>query len=250
MEVIMKKISELTQAKGNAKIHTYEQISHIESSILEFGIKTVAVITEKNEIVVGHGRIQAAANLGIEEYPCIVADDLTDEQIRAFRLIDNQTALETPFDPDKLRVELGGIVNIDLSIMARFDSESGLFGRIDINGADGFFTSAANDEEAAAVMAKIDAESEFSQTADDKAEKIKAQTSAAITRLAGEKPELLSKAICVIVPSGRGDFRDCVVIADPKLGDVADELKRYADDGIESPCAALLEGLVSFAPDA
>ena len=249
MKVVQIPINELLPSARNAKKHTPEQIRHIANSIKEFGIKSVAVITGGNEIVCGHGRIKAAMTLGIKEYPCVIADDLTEDQIRAFRIIDNQTALETPFDEDALRIELGGIADIDFSAFALINQESGLFQNLHIID-DGDFTSIEADAESSDVAARISSETEYSPASEDKAEKIKTQTNAILDRLAAEAPELMAKAICVIVPSGRGDFRDCVVITDPKLGDIVAELKRYAEDGLESPCAALLEGLVSYVPDA
>jgi len=237
MQAEPKPISSLKPYPGNAKKHTPEQIKSLAESIREFGIQTAALITADNEIIVGHGRIQAAASLGYTDYPCVVNTTLTDEQIKAYRLIDNQTTLETPFDLDILRDELQSIIGIDL---APFNFPD-FIGSADTSG----------DVVDAAIAAEtIRREQEYKPTADDKADKIKTQTSAIIERLADEKPELLAKAICVIVPSGRGDFRHCVVITDPRLGDIVSELKRYADDGIESPCAALMEGLVSYAADA
>ena len=66
-------------------------------------------------IVAGHTRYKAAKKLGITDIPCISADDLSDEQIKAFRLADNKTAELAEWDEDLLGKEMQGIINIDMS---------------------------------------------------------------------------------------------------------------------------------------
>ena len=72
--------------------------------------KCLPVILDKNNIIVaGHTRILAAKKLNIEEIPCIIADDLTEEQIKAFRLADNKLSELSGWDFEKLDIELEGL---------------------------------------------------------------------------------------------------------------------------------------------
>jgi ParB family chromosome partitioning protein len=92
----------------NAKKHPVTQLQGISESISNFGFKQPIVIDKNNVIVAGHGRYEAAASLGISELPCIIADDLTDKQIRAYRLLDNKLA-ESGMDLDILSLELSDL---------------------------------------------------------------------------------------------------------------------------------------------
>ena len=83
-------------------------------SIQEFGFKVPIVIDKDNIIVTGHTRVKAAKQLGYEKVPCIVADDLNEEQINAFRLVDNKTNEFALWDFEKLEEELSNIQDIDL----------------------------------------------------------------------------------------------------------------------------------------
>ena len=92
-----------------------EAIPYVMESIKQFGFKNPVILDKDNVIVAGHTRIESAKRLGITEIPCIYADDLTDEQIRAFRLADNKVAEIAEWDIDLLDTELDDILNIDMS---------------------------------------------------------------------------------------------------------------------------------------
>ena len=79
------------------------------------GFLVFLVYLKVNMIVAGHTRYKAAKKLGITDIPCISADDLSDEQIKAFRLADNKTAELAEWDEDLLGKEMQGIINIDMS---------------------------------------------------------------------------------------------------------------------------------------
>lgn len=81
-------------------------VEAVAASIREFGFKVPIVIDENNVIIAGHTRLKAARLLGLETVPCIVADDLTPEQIRAFRLADNKVGELAGWDFSKLEEEL------------------------------------------------------------------------------------------------------------------------------------------------
>ena len=92
-----------------------EAIPYVMESIKQFGFKNPVILDKDNVIVCGHTRIESAKRLGITEIPCIYADDLTDEQIRAFRLADNKVGEIAEWDIDLLDTELDDILNIDMS---------------------------------------------------------------------------------------------------------------------------------------
>lgn len=91
-----------------------EAVKYVANSIKEFGFKVPIVIDKDNVIVAGHTRYKAAKKLGLEEVPCIIAEDLTEEQIKAFRLADNKVAEQSKWDNDLLGLELEGIMGIDM----------------------------------------------------------------------------------------------------------------------------------------
>lgn len=101
MEIIMKKVSELTPYDKNAKKHDAGQIANVAQSISEMGWKQPIVIDANGVVIVGHCRLLAAKKLKQKEVPCVVADDLTPEQIKKYRILDNKLA-ESPWDLDLL----------------------------------------------------------------------------------------------------------------------------------------------------
>ena len=101
-------------------------VDAVAASIRDFGFKVPIVIDADNVIIAGHTRVKAARKLGLKSVPCIIADDLTPEQIRAFRLADNKTAELAVWDFDKLNEELAAI-DMDMSVfgfdMLEFEEE-------------------------------------------------------------------------------------------------------------------------------
>lgn len=91
-----------------------EAVSAVAASIREFGFKVPIVIDKNNVIVTGHTRWKAANQLGLQTVPCIRADDLTEDQIKAFRIADNSVAEIATWDADKLEIELEDI-DLDMS---------------------------------------------------------------------------------------------------------------------------------------
>lgn len=97
--------------KGNTKKHNKAQIDNVAESIKQFGFVQPIVVDKNNVIVIGHCRALAAKKLGMEEVPCVCVDDLTDEQVKALRLVDNKSN-ESAWDMDLLAEELP---DVDLS---------------------------------------------------------------------------------------------------------------------------------------
>ena len=126
MEVINKNISELTPYENNPRKNE-AAVEYVANSIKEFGFKVPVVIDQNGVIIAGHTRVKAAELLGFETVPCIIADDLTEEQVKSFRLADNKTAELAEWDFDLLDIELGDICDIDM----------GNFGFDDLSVADG-----------------------------------------------------------------------------------------------------------------
>ena len=88
MEIINKKISEIKPYDRNPRKND-DAVKYVANSIKEFGFKVPIVIDKNGIIVAGHTRFKAAKELKMSEVPCIIADDLTDEQVKAFSLADN-----------------------------------------------------------------------------------------------------------------------------------------------------------------
>lgn len=109
----------------------------MKKSIETFGFKVPLVIDKNNVIVAGHTRYKAAQSLGLEKVPCIVADDLSDEQLKAFRLADNKTAELATWDFDKLADELLEISELDKEIfnvdMSDFGFNNNETAGVDVN---------------------------------------------------------------------------------------------------------------------
>lgn len=114
MIIVEKQITELKDYENNPR-HNENAIDAVAESIKEFGFKIPIVIDKDNVIVAGHTRRKAAEKLGMALVPCIVADDLTEEQIKAFRLVDNKTAELAGWDFSKLEQELSELADFDMS---------------------------------------------------------------------------------------------------------------------------------------
>ena len=127
MEIINKKIGVLKPYDKNPRKNE-QAVKYVASSIKEFGFKVPIVIDNNNIIVSGHTRLLAAKELGLKEVPCILANDLTDEQIKAFRLVDNKTSEMSGWDFPMLEDELAGI-GFDMAEFGFIDH-----GEIDLDG--------------------------------------------------------------------------------------------------------------------
>ena len=110
------RIDEIKPYPKNAKKHPEKQIKQIAESIKEFGFNQPLVIDKNNEIVVGHGRYEAAKLIGVEEVPVIRVENLTEEQVKAYRLADNKLN-ESEWDMGLAIEELKGLSNemVDLT---------------------------------------------------------------------------------------------------------------------------------------
>lgn len=128
MNIVEKNIDEIIPYINNPRVND-NAVDKVAASIREFGWKVPCVISKDNVIVTGHTRIKAAKKLGIETVPCIIADDLTDDQIKAFRLADNKVAEFSEWDFEKLEIEFEGLTDFDLEDFGfEIDTDSISFG--------------------------------------------------------------------------------------------------------------------------
>lgn len=121
MKVIEKKLSEIKPYEKNPR-HNEEAVQYVAESIKQFGIRQPIVIDKDNVIVAGHTRYLAAKQLKLKTFPCVMADDLPEEKIRAYRLADNKTAEKASWDIELLDMELAEIETIDMGLLG-FDEE-------------------------------------------------------------------------------------------------------------------------------
>ena len=113
MEIIYKNIKDLKPYSKNARKND-KAVKYVAKSIEEFGFKIPVIIDKNNVIVCGHTRYKASKKLGYNEIPCIIADDLTEEQIKAFRLADNKVSEKADWDFDLLSDEINDIIDINM----------------------------------------------------------------------------------------------------------------------------------------
>ena len=98
--------AELVFNEYNSRLHSEAQIEQIKRSIQEFGFTNPVLINSKSIVIAGHGRIQAATELGLESIPAITLDHLTEDQQRALVIADNQIAANSDWDRDILAREI------------------------------------------------------------------------------------------------------------------------------------------------
>lgn len=112
------KTESLVPYARNSRTHSDEQISQIMASIKEFGFTNPLLVDGDNGIVAGHGRLQAAQRLGMDEVPCLVLDHLSEAQKKALVIADNKLALNAGWDMDMLAVEFKDLdeLNFDLTL--------------------------------------------------------------------------------------------------------------------------------------
>ena len=105
IQIVYRNIKDLKPYKKNAKKHPKEQVKQIAESIKEFGFTQPVIIDANDCVVAGHGRILGAKKAGLKQVPTVMLEDLTEEQIKAYRLVDNKTN-ESSWDNVLLQEEL------------------------------------------------------------------------------------------------------------------------------------------------
>ena len=112
-------VKDLIPYEKNTKKHDDVQINNVAESIKQYGFVQPIVIDKNNVVVIGHCRLLAAKKLKMQEVPCVCVEDLTEEQVKALRIVDNKSN-ESPWDFDFLADELA---DLDLS---DFDFDFGI----------------------------------------------------------------------------------------------------------------------------
>lgn len=116
-------ISEINPYKNNPRKND-EAVDEVANSIKEFGFKNPIILDKNNVIIAGHTRLKAAISLGMKRVPTILADDLTEEQVRAFRLADNKTGELAEWDLTMLDTEMMSLSDeMDMSLFGFESSE-------------------------------------------------------------------------------------------------------------------------------
>ncbi len=115
MQIENKNIEDLIPYINNPR-NNDEAVGAVASSIKNFGFKVPIVIDSNGEIINGHTRLKAAKKLGLEKVPVIIADDLTPEQVKAFRIADNKVAEIATWNEELLNIELGELAELDFDM--------------------------------------------------------------------------------------------------------------------------------------
>lgn len=102
-------IDELVPYANNARVHSKKQIAQIRASLREFGFVTPVLIDFDNNIIAGHGRVEAARAEGMTEVPCVLISSLTEAQRKAYILADNRLNETGAWDSETLKVEMAGL---------------------------------------------------------------------------------------------------------------------------------------------
>lgn len=123
MNIVYKKVDEIIPYEKNPRIND-AAVDAVAKSIKEFGFRVPLVLDQNNVIITGHTRLRSAKMLGMTEVPCIIADNLTPEQVQAYRIADNKTGEIAEWDYALLPMELKDLQNadFDLSVLG-FDTD-------------------------------------------------------------------------------------------------------------------------------
>lgn len=109
--IVMLPVSEVRPYEKNPRKNA-EAVKYVRASVEKFGFKQPIIVDSNRVIIAGHTRLEAAKSLGMDEVPCIVADDLTEAQAKALRLADNKVAEFSEWEMNLLGGELGELAEI------------------------------------------------------------------------------------------------------------------------------------------
>src|SRR5882757_6344170 len=116
MKIELMPMRDLRPYANNARTHTKKQIRQIAKSIEKFGFCNPVLIDNENQIVAGHGRVEAAKLLELEAVPTCRLSHLSEADKRAYILADNKLASKAGWDKDLLAVELQGLLELDVDL--------------------------------------------------------------------------------------------------------------------------------------
>ena len=134
LSIEYKSTGELIPYVNNSRTHSEQQVQQVAASIKEFGFTNPLLIDEDGGIIAGHGRLQAAQLLKLDEVPTITLEGLTEAEKKAYVIADNQLALNAGWDLDLLKVEVERLGELDFDIgLLGFDDDflSGLLDEVE-----------------------------------------------------------------------------------------------------------------------
>jgi ParB-like chromosome segregation protein Spo0J len=127
-----RKTGELIPYINNSRTHSENQVQQVAASIKEFGFTNPILIDEDSGIIAGHGRLQAAQMMGMDEVPTITLEGLTEAQRKAYVIADNKLALNASWDLDILNIEMESLLEFDFDFkITGFDSIPDIEANID-----------------------------------------------------------------------------------------------------------------------
>lgn len=111
-EIVLIDVENIIPYEKNARKND-AAVKYVAESIKQFGFRQPIIVDKNNVIICGHTRLKAAKKLGLEKAPCIIAEDLTDEQVKAYRLADNKVAEKAEWDYSLLNAEIEELIDFD-----------------------------------------------------------------------------------------------------------------------------------------
>ena len=120
-QVTLRSVDDLQNYARNARKHDAKQIGQLKNSISAFGFMNPIIVDALGVLIAGHGRLQAAIELGLQKVPVIEAPHLSDAEVKAYRLADNKIAENASWDEGLLRIELAELVDLEFSGDLAFD---------------------------------------------------------------------------------------------------------------------------------
>ena len=124
LSIEYKSTGELVPYVNNSRTHSEQQVQQVAASIKEFGFTNPILIDHDGGIIAGHGRLQAAQLLSLDEVPTITLEGLTEAQRKAYVIADNQLAMNAGWDFEALRIEVDRLSELDVDIdLLGFDDD-------------------------------------------------------------------------------------------------------------------------------
>ena len=116
LKIIYKPTGDLVPYINNSRIHSEQQVQQVAASIKEFGFTNPILIDEQGGVIAGHGRLQAAQLLDLDKVPTITLNGLSEAQRKAYVIADNQLALNSELDLEKLKLEIDSLSGLEFNL--------------------------------------------------------------------------------------------------------------------------------------
>src|SRR5215467_11397793 len=111
LSIINIDVKQLSALKNNARLHPKKQIDQIKRSLERYGFTLPILIDERFKIIAGHGRAEAAKQLGLKKIPCVINSTMTEQQKRAYAIMDNKVAENAQWGHELLRENIQELLN-------------------------------------------------------------------------------------------------------------------------------------------